>query len=262
MPRSMGDPGYVYTPHSKERRARASVLAKRRLGAPEGHSTVYSIHVPDAHAATIRVAAQKIAAKQGAAAATDFVRTQKLGGFHAGIKRDWSPQEDAALRRQHYAGKNASQIAQALGRTRNSIIGRRYRLNLRCPPKGCVPMPIEEVRKLVAGHLDADLKSWDVTFGAIVVAPMFISETVHNIAAFVGVSTDTVRTVWERMKKGGVWNEKGMIDKERYMRGTQESDFLLVLDVLLAKGDLKRSIGPDGEELWAAAHRVNKTSFR
>ena len=46
MPRSMGDPGYVYRPHGEERRAAQRRAALARLGVPEGRCVVFGVLFP------------------------------------------------------------------------------------------------------------------------------------------------------------------------------------------------------------------------
>ena len=45
--RPMSHPDYRYTPHSEERRKRASEAARERLGIPAGHHRICGYDVPD-----------------------------------------------------------------------------------------------------------------------------------------------------------------------------------------------------------------------
>jgi len=43
----MGDPNYVYTPWSKERRQRVQAALLRNHGTPKGHHKLWGVNVPD-----------------------------------------------------------------------------------------------------------------------------------------------------------------------------------------------------------------------
>lgn len=257
MPRALNHPDYSYSPWSEHRRERAAALAKRRLGAPAGYCTIYGVHVPDTHAAGLRVAAQKVAAKQGYVEASKFVTAAKAKGWRIADNRPWSDQEDAALRRYHFKRMTASQIGKALGRSRNSIIGRRFRLHLSSPPRGCGFLPPSEVFKLAAGHLDVAVGEQDATTATILIASMFIGGggTAKNIATYLSLPLHVVEAVARKMIAAKLWNARGLVDMERYTRGGKEGEFkecdmLLVMDTLLATGRAKLKYGKSGEELW------------
>jgi len=46
------------------------------------------------------------------------------------MTKAWTPDEDVALRALHAEGKSFTEIAHIMGRSKNSLIGRAYRLNL------------------------------------------------------------------------------------------------------------------------------------
>lgn len=75
--RSMGDPLYVYTPWSEERREKMSKLHKRRLGIPDGHIRLYGIHIPEDEGRRLAKHAQNVARLNGYDAAVEFIKSDK-----------------------------------------------------------------------------------------------------------------------------------------------------------------------------------------
>lgn len=66
---------------SDDRRERMAAIHRRRWGAPDGHCTIYGVHVPLEHAGPIRFWAEWIAAKEGAVAACKFVESIKSDDY-------------------------------------------------------------------------------------------------------------------------------------------------------------------------------------
>lgn len=54
--RSIGDPNYVYKPHTPEHRQRQRDAALRRFGIPAGHHRLFGVMVPDLIYARIKAA--------------------------------------------------------------------------------------------------------------------------------------------------------------------------------------------------------------
>lgn len=236
--RSMGHPNYEYTPHSAARRERASNLAKRRIGAPPGHSTVYGVHVPDEHARAVRKAAEWVSINEGRTQATAYVASLRGKGWHIeeGLK-PWSVQEEAALRKRYFANHSAKEIADALGRTKNSVIGKAHRLGI--VRKWGRTVPISQVREMVSAHFEGE-EDW-LQEGLICVCPMFINADPHSIAAYTGVAVEITRKHYRTMNRLGIWQKGNLRDIERYTRrdkksGLQESDLALILDAGVLKG--------------------------
>lgn len=254
--RSMGHPDYRYTPHSSERRKRASVVAKRRLGAPDGHSTVYGCHVPDEKVDSIRPVAEVIAKKRGPLDAHKFVKDA------LGTTRPWSAQDRNQAVQMRSDGKSMLQIAAALGRSKNSVIGALDRMK-KSPPAGYRQVPFSFVLDAVASHFRASPDTEEVLAGCVCVAPNFGSSHTASIARYTGLPGGTVQTYVNRLRANGIWSPNGPKDMTRYFGEREpdgtwgEPDMLLVLDALVCVGKVKRSI-IDGEEAWySPEHRPN-----
>jgi len=61
--------------------------------------------------------------------------------------RNWSPEDDALIRATAEAGETARAAAQALGVTRNTVIGRAHRIDVRFDPT------LDNVAKVVASGI-------------------------------------------------------------------------------------------------------------
>jgi hypothetical protein len=72
---------YEREPWSQERKDRMAAIHRRRWGAPEGHCTIYGVHVPLEHADPIRFWAQWLSCQMGRATAREFVEGLKAEAY-------------------------------------------------------------------------------------------------------------------------------------------------------------------------------------
>jgi hypothetical protein len=151
--------------------------------------------------------------------------------------KPWSLQEEAALRKRYFKNQSASEIADALGRSKNSIIGKAHRLGI--VRKWGRTVPIAQVRQMVAAHFEG-AEDW-IEEGVVCVCPMFIEADPHSIAAYTGIAVEIARKHYRTMNRMGVWKKGRLRDMERYTHqgekpGLQESDLALILDAGVLKG--------------------------
>jgi hypothetical protein len=250
----MGHPNYEYTPHSEQRKKTASNLAKRRLGAPAGHSTVYGVHVPDDHAKVVRRAAEYISKHEGRVAASSFVKRAKANAWDVSDQtKPWTVREEAALRKEFYSNLSVREICERHGRSKNSIIGKAHRLDLVRKGVGWRrTVPVREVAQMVRGHFDDEWCDWAVC-ALVCVCPMFIVAKPQNISAYTGLSIDRARRHYRTMNRLGIWSGGKLVDNERYTRQKrkdgklEESDLQLTLDAGVLAGDIRS----DGKRYWS-----------
>lgn len=79
--RSMGDPDFRRSYWTQERREAMSEKRRRAWGAPDGHATLYGIHIPLEHRGPLRYWADWCFTRGGQQAAVDFVLDAKSQGW-------------------------------------------------------------------------------------------------------------------------------------------------------------------------------------
>lgn len=114
-------------------------------------------------------------------------------------------------------------------------------------------MPVSDVAKMAADHIQFPVGSTEAGAALFLVAPLFMTPTDFNLAAYTGIGLETVRCYWSRMEKSGLWTAQGPVDRARYLGESEEDYLTLILDVLLCLGQVRRKAGPDGEGLWYRA---------
>lgn len=244
--RAMSHPKYKYNPWPDDRRERHSALAKRRLGAPDGHATVYGCHVKNECADEIRAAAVKVAGKSGYIAAHNFVK-DRIRGIVIPSQKKWSSHEDHALLRRIFDNKTFAQTAKEIGRSRNEIAGRLNRLGIKSGSGKHGYVPLKTRWSLVETHFDGFPRRGEVMQCAMVcIAPMFFSGKVSPLAltVFTQVSRHIVERSIQTLSAVGIFDENGLVDPERYIRqegghGIQLSDLMLTTDAMACAGLLR-----------------------